>query len=209
MQNRFISSKIKMKIYSITDNDRGIPIIVENSKFGPMHFSVSVKCLKHFIEGDYMTASQKIVDFLEENSIDYELLEHPAAYTAQEIAGKQHIPGRLVIKSVIAKLDGKLIMCVLPAIHLVDFDTLKNITGALDVRLATEEEISETFPDYEVGAEPPFGHLYDLDVFVDKFLEQENEVVFNAGTHTDMIKIKRADFMQLAKPTIADFGVHI
>ncbi len=156
-----------------------------------------------------MTASKKIIQFLDENNIKYEVLEHAAAYTAQEIAGKQHVPGRQVIKSVIVKIDGKVVMCVLPAIHLVDFDSFKHLTDASDVRLATEEEIAEIFPDYEVGAEPPFGHLYGLDVYVDKFLERDDEIAFNAGTHTDMIKMKCTDFMKLANPIIAEFGVHI
>ncbi|MEC7840184.1 MAG: YbaK/EbsC family protein [Chlamydiota bacterium] len=156
-----------------------------------------------------MAASEKVINFLKNNNVDFELMEHSAAYTAQEIAGKQHIPGRLVIKSVIIKLDGKLVMCVLPAIHLVDFEVMRNLSGATDVRLATEEEIAETFPDYEVGAEPPFGHLYGLETYADKFLEQDEYVAFNAGTHTDMIKIKREEFMKLSKPTVAEFGVHI
>lgn len=156
-----------------------------------------------------MTASNKITSFLDENDVQYETFEHPAAYTAQEIAGKQHVPGKDIVKSVIVKVDGNIIMCVMPAIHLVDFDTLKNIIGGQDIRLATEEEIANIFPDYEVGAEPPFGHLYGLKVFVDKFLEEDEYILFNAGTHTDLIKIKFSDYMKLADATVADFGVHI
>lgn len=156
-----------------------------------------------------MTASRKVIEFLKNNHVEYELLEHPAAYTAQEVAGKQHVPGKQLAKSVIVKLDGKAAMCVLPAIHLVDFDRLKKLTNASDIRLATEEEIAEIFPDYEVGAEPPFGHLYGLEVYVDKFLETDEDIFFNAGTHTDVIKMNFEDFLDLVHPKVAQIGVHI
>lgn len=156
-----------------------------------------------------MTASKKIIQFLEDQGVQFELLEHPAAYTAQEVAGKQHVPGKEMVKSVIVKIDGKVIMCVLPAIHLVDFDSLKKLVGGEDIRLATEQEIANIFPDYEVGAEPPFGHLYDLDVYVDQFLKEDEYILFNAGTHTDLVKMKFADYLTLANPKLAEFGVHI
>lgn len=156
-----------------------------------------------------MTASKKIVEFLEQNGVQYELLEHPAAYTAQEVAGKQHVPGKEVVKSVIVKIDGKVIMCVLPAIHLVDFDTLKGFIGGEDIRLATEQEIANIFPEYEVGAEPPFGHLYGLEVYVDKFLQEDEYILFNAGTHTDLVKMKFSDYINLGNPIVAEFGIHV
>lgn len=156
-----------------------------------------------------MAASQKVIDFLKKNQVKFELLEHPTAYTAQEIAGKQHLPGRQVVKAVIVHADENIVMCVLPSIHLIDFDRLKKLIGAEELFLASENEIAEIFPEYEVGAEPPFGHLYGLDVYVDKFLENSNEIVFNAGTHTDMIKMKYQDFIKLASPKVATFGIHI
>lgn len=156
-----------------------------------------------------MTASSKIVSYLKDQKIPFELLEHPTAYTALEIADKQHVKGKMVVKSVIIKVDGKPIMCVLPSIHLVDFEGIKALSGGSDLRLATEEEVSSLFPDYETGAEPPFGQLYGVEVFFDKFLENEEEILFNAGSHTDLIKIKTADYLSLVRPKIAEFGVHI
>jgi Ala-tRNA(Pro) deacylase len=156
-----------------------------------------------------MSISTKVKEYLDREHVGYQILQHSLAYTAMEIAGAQHVPGKQLIKSVIVKADGNFFMCVLPAIHLIDFDKLKKITGAKDIQLAKEREISELFPDYEMGAEPPFGQLYSLRVFVDKMLEENEEIVFNAGTHTDMIKIKFKDFIRLTKPTIADFGTHI
>jgi Ala-tRNA(Pro) deacylase len=100
-------------------------------------------------------------------------------------------------------------MCVLPAIHLIDFEKLKKATGDSNPILADEEEISKLFPDYDVGAEPPFGHLYGLKVYADKALEEDEEIVFNAGSHTDVIKMKFADYKRLANPVIANIGTHI
>lgn len=156
-----------------------------------------------------MPISPKIKEYLEKEGISYEIAKHTLAYTASEIAGTQHVPGKQMIKSVIVKNNGDFFMCVLPAIHLVDFEKLKIVIGSDDLQLADENEISSIFPDYEAGAEPPFGHLYNLKVYVDKILEEDKDIVFNAGTHTDVIKMAFADFQRLANPTIAEIGTHI
>lgn len=156
-----------------------------------------------------MGVTLKIKDYLEKEHIGYQTLEHDTAFTAQEIAGAQHIPGREFVKSVIVAADGQFVMCVLPAIHRIDFDKLKRVLGASDVHLADEAQLAELFPEYEVGAEPPFGQPFGLKVYADKILEENEEIAFNAGTHTDSIRIKFKDFIRLAKPTLADIGVHI
>jgi len=107
------------------------------------------------------------------------------------------------------KSNGDFIMCVLPAIHLVDFEKLKNLLGTENLALATEDELAQLFPDYDVGAEPPFGHLYNLKVYADTILEDEDEIVFNAGTHTDVIKMKFNDYKRLVNPICAEIGTHI
>lgn len=156
-----------------------------------------------------MSVSQKIKAYLDKENVGYQVLEHSLAYTAMEIAGSQHVPGRQVIKTVIVKADNKFVMCVLPAIHYIDLYKLQDILKTKNVQLATEEEISKLFPEYEVGAEPPFGHLYNLPVYADKVLEVDEDIVFNAGTHTDMIKIKWKDYQRLSRPTIVDIGIHV
>lgn len=156
-----------------------------------------------------MTIPAKIKEYLDENNVRFEVAEHPLAYTATEVAGKQHVPGKQMVKAVIVKSDDEFIMCVLPAIHLVDFVKLKNALGNDKIKLAEEDEISKLFPEYEIGAEPPFGHLYGLKVYVDSILQDDEEIVFNAGTHTDVIKISFADYKRLANPVIAEIGSHI
>lgn len=156
-----------------------------------------------------MTISSRLRDLLMKSETRFEALQHNTAYTAQEIADLQHIPGQEAIKSVIVKVDSKFVMCVLPAIHLVDLDKLKKATRGKHLQLASEEDLSKLFPDYELGAEPPFGNLYGLDVYVDSDLQANDTVVFNAGTHTDTVRIAFADFLRLAKPQVADIGKHV
>lgn len=156
-----------------------------------------------------MSDSKNIRELLEKERISYQLLEHPAAFTALEIAQAQHIAGQQVIKSVIVKIDKKLAMCVLPAIHHLDFSKMKVALGAKDVHLVPEGQVAQLFPEYEVGAMPPFGHLAGLKVYADKILEENDTVAFNAGSHREMIKIKFKDFVRLVKPVFIDMGVHV
>lgn len=156
-----------------------------------------------------MTVPKGIKEYLEREKIAYELLEHNRAFTATEVAGAQHIPGRKMVKTVIIKADDQFIMCLLPAIHYLDLDKLKEIIGSKQIRLAHEEEMSKLFPDCEIGSEPPFGLLYGLKVYADKFLEEDHEVAFNAGSHTDMIKMQFKDLQRLAQPTFIEMGIHI
>jgi Ala-tRNA(Pro) deacylase len=156
-----------------------------------------------------MTISPKIKNFLDKEKVKYEIAEHPLAYTASEVAGAQHVPGKKMIKSVIVKADSDFVMCVLPAIHRVDFAKLKKVLGSSKIELADEEEIATLFPDYDVGAEPPFGQLYGLKVIADSILEEDEEIIFNAGTHTDVVKMKFADFKRIVNPTLANIGSHI
>ncbi len=152
----------------------------------------------------------KIKKYLDGEGVDYELLQHPRAYTAQEVAGAQHVPGRKMVKSVIVNADGKFIMCILPAIHLIDFTLLKEVLGTDDLRLAKEEEIANLFPDCAVGAEPPFAKWYDkMDLYYDSVLDECNRIVFNAGTHTDTVQMSWKDYKRLQKPKPIACWVHI
>jgi len=156
-----------------------------------------------------MAISEKIKKYLENEKVHFEVADHPLAYTATEVAGSRHIPGKKMIKSVIVKTNGSFVMCVLPAIHLLDFEKFKKVTGLQDLKLADEKELKKLFPDYDLGAEPPFGHLYNLKVYSDKILETDDEIVFNAGTHTDVIKMKYQDFKRLVQPLVAEIGTHV
>jgi Ala-tRNA(Pro) deacylase len=115
----------------------------------------------------------------------------------------------MLAKVVIAKADGNFLMLVLPADHRVDFERLKSALGLGEVRLAQEAEFRDLFPGCEVGAMPPFGNLYGVPVHVDRALEKDEEIVFNAGTHTLTAKMRFRDFAALVKPVVAEFAVHL
>ena len=149
---------------------------------------------------------EKLKKFLEANKVKYMLCVHSTAYTAQEIAASAHIPGRELAKTVMVKLDDKMAMAVLPASHKVDFDLLKRATGAKSIELASEEEFKYAFPDCEIGAMPPFGNLYDTEVFVAETLSEDEEIAFNAGSHHELIKLAYKDFERLVLPKKIKFS---
>ena len=150
--------------------------------------------------------AKKLKAFLDENDVKYIVIRHSSAFTAQEIAAKSHISGKEFAKTVIVKVDGKMAMTVLPASYQVDFELLKDIFGSSHVSLATEAEFQRFFPDCEIGAMPPFGNLYDMEVFVAETLAEDEEIAFNAGTHTEMIKMSYADFERLVEPRVFKFS---
>ena len=140
------------------------------------------------------------------HGIGYEVQEHPPAYTAQEVAAVEHVSGRKFAKPVIVSADGRLIMIVLPANRLVDLDKVRAMLGSDHVRLAGEEEFAPIFDDCERGAEPPFGNLYGLPTIVDINLTTE-EVVFNAGSHTQTMKLPTIEYLGLVHPEQADVAL--
>ena len=146
----------------------------------------------------------KLQEFLDRHHVKYVNVMHSPAYTAQEIAAAAHVPGKELAKSVMVKLDGKLAMAVVPASTQIDFQLLKTGTGANSAELASEEEFKGQFPDCEVGAMPPFGNLYGMEVFVSKNLTEDEEIAFNAGSHTELLKLSYADYRRLVNPNIVE-----
>ncbi len=150
---------------------------------------------------------QKLKEFLDINNVKYVTISHSPAFTAQEIASTAHIPGKELAKTVMVKIDGKMAMAVLPAYYKIDFDRLNEAAGAETVELASEEEFKGLFPNCDVGAMPPFGNLYDMDVFVESHLAEDEEIAFNAGSHTELVRLSYKDFEQLVQPKMANFSM--
>ena len=145
----------------------------------------------------------KLKRFLDENQVRYVSIQHSPAYTAQETAASAHVPGRELAKTVMVNIDGAMAMAVLPATTMLDLQLLKGTAGATTVTLASEQEFKSTFPDCEPGAMSPFGNLYDLKVYVDQNLAEDEQIAFNAGTHGELIQMAYEDFQRLANPTVA------
>ena len=152
-----------------------------------------------------MSISQKLKNYLDEEDVHYDVLTHPEAITALETAQSLHVPGKQVAKVIMVMVGEKVVMTVLPSNWKVGFNQLKDVFQTSHVRLATEEEFNRLFPDCEVGAIPPFGNLYGLEVYVDCSLTEDEEIVFHAGTHHEAIKMRYQDFATLVGPVVEAF----
>ena len=154
-----------------------------------------------------MAVTATLQEFLRRSNVAYTVFPHPAAFTAQEEAAVTHTPGRDWAKAVSCFADGEPILAVVPADLHVDLVRLARLAGAEDVRLAREDELDWLYPDCERGAMPPLGPLYRQPVFVDAALADEEEIVFNGGTHVDAIAMAYDDFASLARPTVGHFAL--
>lgn len=148
----------------------------------------------------------KLKNYLDENAVRYVTIGHSPAYTAQEVAASAHISGKMVAKTVMVKIDGNMAMAVLPASSNIDFGQLEDSLGAISVELASESEFQEMFPGCEVGAMPPFGNLYDMNVYVEETLAEDEEIAFNAGSHRELIRLVYDDFKRLVQPEEINFA---
>jgi Ala-tRNA(Pro) deacylase len=154
-----------------------------------------------------MTIPRQITDYLEARHVPYLHGTHEPRFTAQEIAHVAHVSGKVVAKAVMLRAGERLVMAVLPASHRIDLPAFGRLLGAQPVRLATEEEFTSLFPGCDVGAMPPLGNLYHVEVWFDVSLRQHGTIVFNAGTHTDIIQMSLADVERIVRPYIGRFAV--
>jgi Ala-tRNA(Pro) deacylase len=143
---------------------------------------------------------ERVKHFLDENSVKYVIQQHSPAYTAQEIAEAAHVPGRHFAKCVMVEIDGRLALAVLPATDRVDLQRLARSVGAQSVELAKEADFEDRFPDCEPGAMPPFGNLFELEVFVSPHLAEADLISFNAGSHREVMQLAYSAFDRLVKP---------
>jgi Ala-tRNA(Pro) deacylase len=161
-------------------------------------------------EESTMTAcKERLIAYLSENRVPFQTMKHHTAFTAQEVAAEQKVPGKQVAKVVIVTGASKMVMLVMPATYHIDFRKLNVVLGCQDARLAKEEEFQSLFPDCETGAMPPFGNLYDVPVYVDKSLTEDPAIVFNAGSHDETMKVPYVEYARLANPIVAEFALHL
>ena len=150
--------------------------------------------------------AKQLKEFLDIHQVKYVTMTHSTAYTAQEIASLAHIRGEDFAKTVIVKIDGAIVMAVLPASYHVDLPLLKAAAQGKKIALASETDFRDRFPECETGAMPPFGQLYGMPVFVDESLTKDKEIAFNAGTHHELIRLSYQDFARLVQPKVAKFS---
>jgi len=144
--------------------------------------------------------SQLLKDFLDKNEVQYASIMHSMAFTAVDVAKRTHIPSRELAKTVVIKVNGVMAMAVVPANYKVNLDILRDVLNTQQIELAGESEFTPHFRDCEVGAMPPFGCLYDMDVYVAESLSEDDKIAFNAGSHLEVIQMNYKDYENLVKP---------
>lgn len=152
-------------------------------------------------------AGQQLNQMLDERNIKYITINHSPAYTARETAASTFVPRGEFAKTIIVDMDGAKVMAVVTASRHVDLAALRELAGAGTVRLATEDEFKNLFPDCEIGAMPPFGSLYHLQVFVDEMVTRADDLCFNNGTHEQILRMDCDDYLRVEKPTVGSFSV--
>jgi len=155
-----------------------------------------------------MEIPRRLIECLDENKVRYQVLQHPEAVSAQRIAQAEHVKGRHHAKVVIVKASDAHLMIVLPADHHIDLEKIEKAIGK-PVSLDKEQEFKSLFPDCAIGAMPPFGNLYGLPTYVDKSLAEQDYIVFEAGTHTDTIKMGYRDYEKIVKPEVKDLAIKL
>ncbi len=147
--------------------------------------------------------------FLKKQGVPFELHQHETAFTAQQVAQEEHVSGDVVAKSVLVRAGDRYLLCVLQASHKVDLNRLAAVLQSDQCELADEAEIARLFPDAEVGAEPPFGKMYNLETLVDEALAKCRWITFQAGTHRQAVRMRYDDYARLAQPRVANFSLHL
>ena len=148
---------------------------------------------------------KKLKEFLDNEGVKYISIIHSPAFTAQEVAASAHVTGRELAKTVIVQLDGEMAMAVLPPNRKIVLQDLRDLTGCSKAKFVSEDDFKKKFPDCETGAMPPFGNLYGMEVFVAPSLAENDEIAFNAGSHTEVIKLHFRDFERLVHPNVLSF----
>lgn len=151
---------------------------------------------------------KRLVEMLDENGIEYEVIHHHADYRARETALDTHTRPEEFAKTVFVRIDGQFGLAVLPSTHSVSVGRLGRSLEAHEVRLASEWEMKDLCPDAEVGAAPPFGNLFDLPVYVCPALTQDEHITFNAGSHTEAVRLRYGDFEKLVHPRVVHMARH-
>jgi len=155
-----------------------------------------------------MEIAKQLIDCLDQNNVQYQILQHAEAVTAQRIAQAEHVKGRHQAKVVMLKAGDQHLMVVLPADHHIDLEKIEKAIGK-PVSPGKENDFKSLFPNIATGAMPPFGNLYGLPTYVDKRLAEQDYIVFEAGTHTDAIKMSYSDYEKIVTPKVGDLAIKL
>jgi len=148
----------------------------------------------------------KPLEYLDSEHINYEIIDHPRTFTARSTAQSAHLTSQTVSKVVIVKADQRLVMVVIPADANIEHLSLARELGVGFVMIASEEEFRDRFPNCEIGAMPPLGNLYGMEVFIAKELYDRFDITFNGGTHTQLIRMNTVEFCDVTRAKVIEKG---
>lgn len=174
------------------------PSEIEASQLSELGLKLAAKSAKRDVY-------QEIIDVLEKNKIAFQTYEHKAVFTSEEAAKVRGTSIHQGAKALVMYGDRKPLMLVLPADLKVDTHKVKELYHISDLRMATVDEV-ERLTGVQIGAVPPFGNMFDLPTYMEESLRDNDEVAFNAGSHTHSLKLKEKDFEKVAKPKVAIFA---
>lgn len=150
---------------------------------------------------------QGITDYLDRREVKYDRRVHAMAVDGQHLAAALRTSGWSVAKSVLVEVDDRFYLFVLPAPEQVSLERAAEVVGGSRARLADEEDLAEVFRDCELGAEPPFGSLYGVEVVMEERLLAQPRMVVRAGSHEEALELSTRDFFNLEQPEVGDFGI--
>jgi len=153
-----------------------------------------------------MSIPQRIRDYLDSQNVPYETLHHSQVFTGQDVARTLHVSGKRCVKAVAVRGDERTVLAVIPASHRLNLQDLASTLEVSRLELLREGELAAVFPDCDLGAIPPFGNLYGVNVWVDRVVADAEQILFCAGTHEDCIRMRYADFAKLTLPRLGRFA---
>lgn len=147
--------------------------------------------------------------YLDNHNVDYEVIDHPYASTSMDIAREANVPPEKIAKCVMLEDEGGYVMAVCSASSRIKLGKLyREINRRLE--FASEQELADLLGDCVLGAVPPIGDVYDIEVVIDEGLLTQSDVYFEAGDHEGLIHVRADAFdvlMQNAER--ASFSQHI
>ena len=153
--------------------------------------------------------NDRLKQYLDRERAAYETLPHREVFTAREVAAESHVAERQLAKVLAIREEGNgHLMVVLPAACRLDLNALKHAAGRHRLSLVQEDEMARLFPDCEIGAMPPFGHLYGMPVYIDACFPRAPTIVFQAGNHHEVMRMPYAEYVRLVKPVLGEFCLH-
>jgi len=147
-----------------------------------------------------------LLDWLASHDVEYEIHEHAVSFTARATAHADGVNPAAFAKVVAVGMDDRLALLVVEAADHVDLRKARRLLDVDDVRVLSEEELARLAPEMEVGALPAIGQLFNLPMYADHALRDNDTISFNAGSHSFTVRVERAAWERATGVSYADLA---